>query len=225
MRLYIAGPRSEIEDYNRAAFIAGATHLRRAGHWVLSPVELDMPEDGMAEGGDGTALPEDVYVRGLGRCLAAMLDAGLDGIALLPGWEDSRGAQLEVAVALGLGWDVFTLEDGWGPGAIALEPLEDPVLVIEDVLQEAGRLVAGDRKGIYGHPAEFGSKVAGAWREAFGWDVDAFRVQLAMVIFKAVRADASREHRDNLTDIAGYARTAETVQARDGVAGFVDLRQ
>lgn len=219
MRLYVAGPRTGVVNYNREAFIAAATHLRDSGHWVLSPVELDDPEDGMTHGGDGTGLPEDVYLRGLGKCLTAMLGAELDGIVLLPGWETSRGALLELTIARGLGWKVWLLA-----GGCALVSLVDDPPPIRDVLEEAGSLVNGARKGVYGHPSEFGTKVAGAWREAFGWDVDAFRVQLAMVIFKAVRADASREHRDNLVDIAGYARTAETVRARDGVEGFVDLR-
>jgi hypothetical protein len=92
----------------------------------------------------------------------------------------------------------------------------------ESVLGEAERLVSGARATSYGHPAEHSSRVAGAWRSVFGWDVDAYRVNLAMAIFKVARA-AVGPHRDSLVDVAGYARTAEAVLAREGVRGFKDL--
>lgn len=92
----------------------------------------------------------------------------------------------------------------------------------ESVLEEAERLVVGDRADAYGHPAAHSFRVAGAWRSIFGWDVDAYRVNLAMAIFKVARA-AVAPHRDSLVDVAGYSRTAEAVLAREGAQGFQDL--
>lgn len=92
----------------------------------------------------------------------------------------------------------------------------------ESVLQEAERIVGGARSDSYGHPAEHSSRVAGAWRSLFGWDVDAYRVNLAMAIFKVARAVVA-PHRDSLVDVGGYARTAEAVLAREGAQGFQDL--
>jgi len=48
------------------------------------------------------------------------------------------------------------------------------------------------------------------WQAAFGWDVDAEKVALAMILFKLSRA-VHGHHRDNLVDIAGYARVIEMV--------------
>lgn len=110
MRLYIAGPRTGVKNYNREAFEDAASHLRALGHWVLSPTALDAPEDGMTGDSDGTPLPPRVYRRGLTSCLKAMLAADLDAVAVLRGWEGSHGARAEVALARALGWDVYRLQ-------------------------------------------------------------------------------------------------------------------
>lgn len=111
MRAYLAGPRTGIADYNRAEFINAATHLRGTGWQILSPVELDDPEDGMESGAAGDVLPDDVYLPGLEKCLAAMLAARVDAVIVLPGWEDSRGARLEVETAHGLGKSILRYPD------------------------------------------------------------------------------------------------------------------
>jgi hypothetical protein len=46
------------------------------------------------------------------------------------------------------------------------------------------------------------------WAATFGWDVTGEDVALAMVLFKVARAKAGHT-RDNLVDIAGYARVIE----------------
>lgn len=116
MQVYLAGPRTGRRDYNRAAFNAAAMDLREQGHTVLSPVELDDPEDGMIVGGAGDPLPEDVYSRGLEKCIREMLAARVDAVVVLKGWQDSRGARLEVKVGEGLGKAILTYP--------TLEPLE-----------------------------------------------------------------------------------------------------
>ena len=126
---------------------------------------------------------------------------------------------------------------GWGPywdTRCECNPLPDPATILaslrevaatdpESVLATAERLVGGDRSSSYGHPADHAQKVAALWAAAFGWEATPHRVHLAMVLFKLARSDATPEHKDSLTDIAGYARTAEATQARAGVEGFVDL--
>lgn len=91
MTTYIAGPMSGYPDYNYAAFRAAAAELRAAGEDVRSP----------AEHNHGTDKPYDFYMRaGIRQLLEC------DAIYLLPGWQGSRGAQLEYRVALGLGMDI-----------------------------------------------------------------------------------------------------------------------
>lgn len=84
MRLYLSGPMSNLPDLNFPAFHAAAADLRAAGYEVASPAEL--PPD-----------PDKTWEDWLRDDLHLMLDCG--GVAKLPGWHYSRGAQLEVHVA------------------------------------------------------------------------------------------------------------------------------
>lgn len=81
-------------DWNRAAFSRLAATLRRAGCQVINPAELDA-EIGLGE-------EWHVYIR---RDIKALADC--TGIVLLRGWEKSKGARLELHIALELGMDVL----------------------------------------------------------------------------------------------------------------------
>jgi hypothetical protein len=95
MKIYIAGPMSGLPEFNRPAFTAAADKLRAAGVEVINPAEHF--------GGD-QSLPWSVYMR---EGIAAVLRA--DCVRVLPGWENSRGAKLEVAVAEAIGIPVQAL--------------------------------------------------------------------------------------------------------------------
>lgn len=82
MTIYIAGPMSGIEDFNRPAFEAAEIHLRELGHVPLNPGILP------------TDLPEGAY---LPISLAMLQQA--DAIYLLKGWIISDGAQIEARLA------------------------------------------------------------------------------------------------------------------------------
>lgn len=113
LRVYISGPMSGIPEFNFPAFKAAAAKLRAAGHWVISPVELD--ED---EGFDSSQDAPDVeqYGHFLARDIEAMSTADLDAIVLLPGWENSKGVGVELAYARAIGLEVYLYgEDGLGP--------------------------------------------------------------------------------------------------------------
>lgn len=87
-RLYLAGPMSGLPELNFPAFHRAAQSLRASGYEVVNPAEVN-PEAGMKwEDAMRADIPE------LCRC---------DGIALLPGWERSRGARLEAHIAHELG--------------------------------------------------------------------------------------------------------------------------
>jgi hypothetical protein len=95
-RLYLAGPMTGFEDYNFPAFNKMAADLRARGYVVENPAE-----HGVVEGADWA----DYMAYDLTRL-------GLCGqVAVLPGWENSKGARLEVHIARELGMKVVNAHD------------------------------------------------------------------------------------------------------------------
>jgi len=97
MRYYLSGPMTGIPEYNFPAFHEAAAVLRQRGYNILNPAELKRSiEDNV---------PRSFYLRG---DLKELLDC--QGIILLPGWEFSRGAELELGIARQLDFDVLEYE-------------------------------------------------------------------------------------------------------------------
>jgi len=98
MKVYIAGPMSKYKDtdHNFPLFFAFAAWLRDHDHGAVNPAELD--------GGD-TSQPYDFYLR---RDLPLLVQC--DAIALLPEWDESAGACLELLVALAAGLNVYEVD-------------------------------------------------------------------------------------------------------------------
>lgn len=94
MRLYVSGPMTGYPDHNFPAFRTAAQELRNAGFEVLDPSELGVD-------------PEFTWADYLRRDLALLLECY--GVALLPGWEYSRGALLEIHVAQQLEMPIDTV--------------------------------------------------------------------------------------------------------------------
>lgn len=94
-RLYLSGPMTGLPDLNFPAFNRAARALRREGFEVVNPAEINEDAD------------LDWHA-----CLRADIKAlcDCDVIVLLPGWEGSNGAHLEVHVAHRLGLSVTTLD-------------------------------------------------------------------------------------------------------------------
>lgn len=103
--IYVAGPMTGIDEFNYPAFNRAATALGALGFKVLNPVtaEAENPTPGEPQ-------TWGWYMR---RSLRMLTHA--DGVALLPGWKHSRGANLEVDVANALRLDVKTLGDWLKP--------------------------------------------------------------------------------------------------------------
>jgi len=103
MTAYVAGPMTGIEHFNYPAFHQAVRALRHVGAPALSaahdefgdPVEPPTPVD---------AKPHDYYLR---HALRLLLEC--DEVVLLPGWEESRGASIEVKVAQALDMPVTEL--------------------------------------------------------------------------------------------------------------------
>ena len=204
-RIYVSGPMTGYEDHNFPAFHAASERFRETGWRVDNPAE---------NFGGRTDLPRAVYL----RADLAML-ARCDAIALLPGWQESRGATLEAVLAAELGLRFFDAETGTEMPAPPLVSwsVEDGG---ESVLEVAKRITAGARHSDYGPPAEDFARTAALWtailsrRLRDGETVTAMDVPLCMIALKLAR-QTHRHKRDNLVDIAGYARTAAMVAGEE----------
>jgi hypothetical protein len=90
-RIYIAGPMTGLPELNFPAFHAEARRLRALGYEVINPAEIN-------------ADPAAEWAQCMREDIAQLVQC--DGIALLPGWQNSRGASLEHHIAKALGMRV-----------------------------------------------------------------------------------------------------------------------
>lgn len=100
--VYLSGPMSNMPGLNHAAFNSTAARLRDLGYVVTNPAEVKLPE------GSGWSNYMRVDISLLMAC---------EQVATLPGWEKSKGANLEVFIARELRMPVWNAED-------LVEPLE-----------------------------------------------------------------------------------------------------
>lgn len=117
MRIYLAGPMRGIPEFNFPAFHAAAAKLRADGHEVFNPAERDIERHngvdiskGNVSGDESLAAVQhgfDLRVA-LGEDLAYIC-AKAQGVALLPGWQNSKGARAEFHTAIALGLEIITL--------------------------------------------------------------------------------------------------------------------
>ena len=194
MRVYIAGPMTGLPDYNFPAFNAAAAAWRAAGWDVLNPAE--------AFNGDQTR-PYREYVA---HDMAILQTC--DAIAMLPGWDgpNARGSVWEREIALLLG---LAIHD-------ATEPVAPESKARESALQEAQRLVHGDRGAAYGHPIDDYTRTGRMWGAILGIpDIDPRLCCLMMAAVKISR-ETNAPKRDNRVDLAGYAECAQMVAERQG---------
>lgn len=117
MRLYLAGPMNGISDFNVPAFLEAQAQLEGVGHEVVSPVQ-DFLHEYQHPGSDLTTNTDtqEAHAAYLRRDIAMLL--GVEAIALLPGWETSKGANIELAVARALALPVYLFLPGLKTGLL-----------------------------------------------------------------------------------------------------------
>jgi len=198
-RIYLAGPMRGYDLYNFPAFDKAARALRAKGFKVVSPHELDL-ETGFDPAGTLEGFSIEDAVRRDAEAITKV-----DAVYVLPGWQNSKGAKAEAAIATWLGKPVYDFETG--------EVIPDPVNATDsaDVLQEAYRLTTGDRNAQYGPPTQDFQRIAGMLTSLFsdllkpGAAFQPYHVAMVQVCVKLSRQLHQRK-RDNWVDIAGYAR-------------------
>jgi len=205
---YLCGPMSGIEDFNYPAFSEVEKALEP---WLDPPWDIINPTQNF--GGDQSRPREDYMQLDIGHVLKA------DTLVLLPGWESSKGAMLEVSVALQTGkafilaeqkgvplrWD-FT---GVGAGRVELGALA-PQSPRAAILSEATELVTGDRNAQYGPPTQDFSRSAAAlnaygYRGPEGRQLQAHDIAILITAVKISRLMWLPGKRDSWVDVAGYA--------------------
>jgi len=192
---YLSGPMGGILNYNHDVFNKVAAQLRSDGYAVLNPAEND---------GGSMDKSREFYLRlDLGNLALAQ------GMILLPGWENSKGCWMEVAVAQELEIPIFLV--------IALEPVLrlDPYNPPKTTLADRAKaIVAGVRQRDYGTPERNLEKIGKVWGALLGiGDIPPRMVGLLMTSLKLVR-DAFRSGDDNITDAHGYLLMIE--QCKEG---------
>lgn len=184
--IYLSGPMSDIIDYNRTEFIKYADKYRNLGFKVISPIEIDTQFN-----------QEDTYENYLRRDIRALLNDEITRMYLLPGWQKSKGANLEVHLA-----KMFK---------IPIYDTQTDMLFEESVAQEAQRIVMGSRGKDYGHPLDDFGRTAGmmnaAFRHKLNEKLTEEDVALIMILVKLSRLINSPDHRDSGVDIVGYDLT------------------
>ncbi len=103
MRIYLAGPMRGIPDFNYPAFFKYAHELRSQGHEVFNPAEIGIHQDEIRE----IMAVETGWI-----CRKA------EAVYLMPGWEKSRGARAEQALAEALDLKIMD-------GSLPRHPLEN----------------------------------------------------------------------------------------------------
>jgi hypothetical protein len=119
MNIYLAGPMRGYKDFNFPAFFEAAEKLRGLGHNVFNPAERDTKEFGAekmkSENGSEADLSKNLGMAGLSLTRHVFLHdthyicTTADAIALMPGWEKSKGALAEKALSEAIGLEVIYL--------------------------------------------------------------------------------------------------------------------
>lgn len=204
IRIYIAGPMRGHKFYNFPAFDRMRDDIIAAENCPVSPADLDR-----ANGFDATKLPENFdwlnipygfdFAAAIKRDVAALLDC--DAIVMLDGWQQSRGAQAELAIARWFGLGEY----------YETTPPQEP----NDVLDIAARITRGDRQASYGPPDQDFRRTAEMWTALKGVQFEPFEVAQFMIALKLSRLRHSKK-RDSVVDIAGYARCMDVCYTSDG---------
>jgi hypothetical protein len=96
-KCYLAGPMAGLPKHNYPLFIEATEYLRHRDYDIISPVECINNEGGSISW-------QDCMRRDLGQLVIC------NKIFLLPDWQQSRGATLELFISAMLGLSIYTIK-------------------------------------------------------------------------------------------------------------------
>jgi len=114
VKIYLSGPMSGIPEFNAPAFAHYAQKYRDLGHEVVSPPELDKEANDVD------------YESCIKRDMRVLVDAGIEALYMLPGWQKSKGANLEKLLAELTGIPCYEAETGWHVTETVVEKVTTP---------------------------------------------------------------------------------------------------
>ncbi len=128
MNIYIAGPMRGRHLYGLHDFAAAAWALRSKGHTVFNPLERDLAMADPLEPHQDLEDQEFDLTAAMTADIHYISSLECDAVAVLPGWQGSVGALLEVKVAQICGKEVFSFIP-----SIGLDVIEPDLQVVARV--------------------------------------------------------------------------------------------
>ena len=94
---YISGPMSGLPDLNYPAFFAAEEELKDKFNSILNPARLELDVD-----------QSSTWENWMRKAIVMLTSAS--HVVLLPGWENSKGAKLELAIAEALNLTIIEIK-------------------------------------------------------------------------------------------------------------------
>lgn len=199
--VYISGPMTGIPEGNRQAFSDATEKIRDLdlGIEIVNPSELDaasgLSSEELAKVESGDIEWGELLKRDLEHVLA------VDAVIAIEGWQQSRGAKLEIFLAASLSKPVFGIRD------LEIIPIGELPKVEEhgSILDHAKRRTSPERREQLGHPYDDCKRIAGMITEITGHEIMPDEIPLILMVVKISRF-IDHPNANSLADIGGYAQ-------------------
>ncbi len=92
--------------------------------------------------------------------------------------------------------------------------MADNLMVRDKILDEAKRIISGERQGTYGKPENSFGVISQLWTAYLGKEINCADVANMMILLKIARNSSGVYKEDNWVDICGYAALGGEIQAQ-----------
>jgi Domain of unknown function (DUF6378)/Domain of unknown function (DUF4406) len=227
--VYISGPMTGLPQYNFPAFDAAEAFLRDAGCHTRNPTVAarQIATADQLAGNDPISNQQLQQIQTLD--IRYLLES--DAVVLLPDWQKSAGAKMEVALAQWMLKPVYELQTGEPVDTLvqlaavtaATEPAPE-ARTPETVFEEAQRIIGGERQADYGSPEENFTHTAALWSAYKGVTFTPVEVVYLMTLLKLSRL-RHRYKRDSLVDGIGYLGIADRLSTRTKLDAYRTMKE
>lgn len=192
MVLYICGPMTGIPEHNYPAFHAAEERLVLCGFTVLNPAR---------HAADPDTTPREMFMRVDLTLIACVADA----VIVLPGYETSQGAYMEIAAAISCGKPVYDYETWSASGilnpikATLHDPRQDDVTALSLVPTPPAH-PARPLIGLLGHKGAGKDTLGRVLTEKHGYTRASFADDLRLEVFKALVRTSKTEQAPKIVE-------------------------